>query len=815
MIISIRLVLVPVFIAQEAIVKKFIAIFSVLIMSILIFGLSGAMAKTPQRSPTAPSAELVGTGITYQGYLEDANGPVTDSCDFQFSLYGSVSEMDQIGATQTHTNIWVESGYFTAQNLDFGSGVFQGSERYLEIAVRCPSGSGGYTTLSPRQSLLPAPYALSLPGLYTTPGDEGPNIIGGYVDNNVKDGVFGGTVSGGGVSWGANYVYDHVGTVSGGANNQAGSDDDDFWNADGATVSGGWDNVASAPISTVSGGAGNATYSYAATVGGGQNNVANDNGATIGGGFDNYITGSSTTIAGGEGNAIWWGWSSTIGGGYTNTITADAAVIAGGLENIIEGWGGSIGGGSSNYTGDWVATVAGGDSNAAIAPASTVSGGSNNTASNNEATVAGGSENTADGQGASILGGYANSASGFAATVAGGESNTASGDGSFAGGQSAHANHSGSFVWSDSTGSFSSTGANQFLIDASGGVGIGTNAPGGAMLAVSGSVDISSDLDVGGNYSWQAGENFLMQGAGDFSFDFSDSDGNDDWHVWSPGYGTILTVQNDGKVGVSNANPNFKLDVNGDINFSGDLYQNGTIFSGGDTTCKWSGTDDIYYMGGNVGIGEMWPEQPLHIRAYNPYVLYEDRDGGNQWLTGVNTVGSDQYFIIYEQTGSTEYTGRLWTRNDGTTGVSQLLILGGSDFAEPFDIYGSENIIPGMVVSIDPEHPGQLRLTENANDHMVAGCVSGANGVNPGLVMSQEGTQADGEFPVALSGRVYCWADASYGAIQPGDLLTTSDTPGHLMVVKDHDQAQGAIVGKAMESLNTGQALILILATLQ
>jgi len=97
----------------------------------------------------------------------------------------------------------------------------------------------------------------------------------------------------------------------------------------------------------------------------------------------------------------------------------------------------------------------------------------------------------------------------------------------------------------------------------------------------------------------------------------------------------------------------------------------------------------------------------------------------------------------------------------------------------------------------------------------VAGCVSGANGLQPGLVMEGLGGTADGSLPVALTGRVYCWADAGHGAIQPGDLLTSSDTPGHVMVVKDHEAALGAIIGKAMSALDEGRDLILVLVALQ
>jgi hypothetical protein len=92
--------------------------------------------------------------------------------------------------------------------------------------------------------------------------------------------------------------------------------------------------------------------------------------------------------------------------------------------------------------------------------------------------------------------------------------------------------------------------------------------------------------------------------------------------------------------------------------------------------------------------------------------------------------------------------------------------------------------------------------------------VSGANGIKPGISLHQEGAIEGGE-NVALSGRVYVHADATTGAIKPGDLLTTSETPGHAMKVLDHARAQGAILGKAMTSLEEGKGMVLVLVTLQ
>jgi hypothetical protein len=142
-----------------------------------------------------------------------------------------------------------------------------------------------------------------------------------------------------------------------------------------------------------------------------------------------------------------------------------------------------------------------------------------------------------------------------------------------------------------------------------------------------------------------------------------------------------------------------------------------------------------------------------------------------------------------------------------------LQITGGTDIAEPFKM-SRENTPMGSVVIIDEEDIGRLKLSEVAYDTRVAGIVSGANGINPGISLSQQGVTEGGQ-NVALSGRVYVLADASSNAIKPGDLLTTSDTPGHAMKVTDHAKAQGAVIGKAMSALAAGEGMVLVLVSLQ
>ncbi|MHC4696037.1 MAG: hypothetical protein ACYTFA_04760 [Planctomycetota bacterium] len=155
--------------------------------------------------------------------------------------------------------------------------------------------------------------------------------------------------------------------------------------------------------------------------------------------------------------------------------------------------------------------------------------------------------------------------------------------------------------------------------------------------------------------------------------------------------------------------------------------------------------------------------------------------------------------------------------NDGITYVDILTIEGGADLAEPFDVTGGVAAAePGMLVSIDPHNVGKLAVSDSAYDCKVAGVISGAGGIKPGMLMGQTGSIAHGEHPIALTGRVWTLCDTSVEPIEPGDLLTTSDTPGHAMKVTDTARAQGAVIGKAMSRLAKGErGLVLVLVNLQ
>ncbi len=198
--------------------------------------------------------------------------------------------------------------------------------------------------------------------------------------------------------------------------------------------------------------------------------------------------------------------------------------------------------------------------------------------------------------------------------------------------------------------------------------------------------------------------------------------------------------------------------------------------------------------------------------------LIRVRDAGSTrvYLGANDGVAGGGIVKLYDDAGNRTITIDADYSGEGRIVTEVLQITGGADLSEQFDISTSGTPVqPGMIVSIDPHSVGKLHISEKAYDPAVAGVVSGAGGVKPGMLMGQTDSIVDGAYPVALSGRVYCLVDAGYGAIKPGNLITTSNTPGHGMKAIDRDRAYGAVIGKAMSSLDEGRGLVLVLVNLQ
>ncbi len=184
--------------------------------------------------------------------------------------------------------------------------------------------------------------------------------------------------------------------------------------------------------------------------------------------------------------------------------------------------------------------------------------------------------------------------------------------------------------------------------------------------------------------------------------------------------------------------------------------------------------------------------------------------------TGVKAIADGQYGLgLFASGGTDGYAAQFHGNVKITSQSSGLTVMelgDGLDYAEGFDVKRPELIEPGTVLIIDPDSSGRLCMSKKAYDTRVAGIVAGAEGLGSGVRLGGDRFDHD----VALAGRVYCNVDATETKVRLGDLLTTAGLPGYAMRASDRDRSHGAILGKAMQSLEKGsKGKILVLVTLQ
>lgn len=342
---------------------------------------------------------------------------------------------------------------------------------------------------------------------------------------------------------------------------------------------------------------------------------------------------------------------------------------------------------------------------------------------------------------------------------------------------------------------------------------------------------------------------------------------------WSETTGSVYVF--DKTVGVNTSNPQFNLDIreSGDPSLglvpsvasqeSGSpevaMYENGYLGSGvrlryHDSSNQfqvvgvWNLESERHLVveseTGYVGIGAQGPENHLDVRgpgtavggtAYEEIVArFRNENTGNHTGLSIDANSSKDSFLALSRDGEA-----IWEmRNDVSAGeVFQIRRWNGSSNTIPFKLTTSELTVPklridngmdvvegfatagerpqpGTVVVLDSERAGHVLSSTAAYDRRVAGIVSGAGGVEPGLRLGQDGAY-DGETLVAMTGRVYVRCSTENGAIRPGDLLTTADLAGHAMRASDPERAFGSVIGKAMTALDEETGLVLVLVSLQ
>jgi hypothetical protein len=294
-----------------------------------------------------------------------------------------------------------------------------------------------------------------------------------------------------------------------------------------------------------------------------------------------------------------------------------------------------------------------------------------------------------------------------------------------------------------------------------------------------------------------------------------------------------------GNVGIGTRTPSGKLEVHGNwdghfgaltlsgdkpsIRFSGGpiagnqqwLLHDGSdgpgylqFFNGGTTGTTWSPVMSLK-PSGNVEVIGNWngAEGALTISGDKPSIRFSAGPiaGNQQWLLHVGYDGPGYLqFFNGDTTGTWKVVMQLTPDGD-----VQLV---NADCAEDFNISGGELVEPGTVMVLGDQDT--LKPSEHAYDKRVAGVISGAGNCKPAIVMDKQPSQGN-RSPVALLGKAFCKVDARYGSIEVGDLLSTSDTPGHAMKATDPLKAFGSVVGKALRPLREGQGLIPILIALQ
>jgi hypothetical protein len=507
-----------------------------------------------------------GTAFTYQGMLSENGAPVTGTYDLEFELFESSTSSNSLGIVSSSA-VPVSNGCFHVL-LDFGSGAFDGSDRWLEMAA-CTNGGAVITTLVPRQQITATPYAIhsestdaiinpgfigtttssplelhvnNVSGLrleYPTSGIV-PNLIGGDSGNTVSNGVEGAVIAGGS----GNTVLGDYGSVLGGIANGA-------WGlvstamghntlaiGDFATAMG-FGAVAAGEVSTAMGSYTDAWGDHSTSMGRSTSASGVSSTAmgmyTVASGSSSTAMGSNTTASGWSATAL--GRNTAAIGNYStamgnNTSASGSSSVAMGLNtqassdySTAMGFGSDASGEKSTAMG--FASKASGESSTAMGDFTEATGlrstamgyytdaygdystamgyfsvadddyatamGYSTTASGLSSTAMG-HQTTASGRFAVAIGNKTratadySTAMGLDTLASGGYStamgrlSTASGGYCLAAGRRAKANHIGTFVWADSTDvNFSSTGNNQFLIRAYGGVGIGTADPVGQL----------------------------------------------------------------------------------------------------------------------------------------------------------------------------------------------------------------------------------------------------------------------------------------------------------------------------------------------
>jgi hypothetical protein len=162
----------------------------------------------------------------------------------------------------------------------------------------------------------------------------------------------------------------------------------------------------------------------------------------------------------------------------------------------------------------------------------------------------------------------------------------------------------------------------------------------------------------------------------------------------------------------------------------------------------------------------------------------------------------------------TSGSGASITFADGTQQTTSWTgVLCGGDYAEAVEAAESRaKYEPGDVLVISTNESKDVEKASAPYSTSVAGIYA----TKPGVIGKRESlAKVSDDLPMAMVGIVPTKVSAENGPIHRGDLLVTSSKPGYAMKGTDRNRMLGAVIGKAMGSLEGGLGTIQVLVTLQ
>jgi hypothetical protein len=269
-----------------------------------------------------------------------------------------------------------------------------------------------------------------------------------------------------------------------------------------------------------------------------------------------------------------------------------------------------------------------------------------------------------------------------------------------------------------------------------------------------------------------------------------------------------VITQSGSNVGIGTTAPAANLHVVSPSNGGGEaIFQNtgGSQDTGitlEDTSSNWKLGDNLYGSGvGKFGI----------LDNNTPAVRLVIDKSGN---VGIGTTSPGANYKL-DVAGAINTSVGVYFPNGGLQTTAFNPANCGADYAESVDVTGDRTKYePGDLMVIDPDAPGKFLKSNQAYSTLVAGIFS----TKPGFVgrLEPAGSEASKtEVPMAMVGRVPTKVSAETGPIKVGDLLVTSSTMGYAMKGTDRTQMLGAVIGKALGSLDSGTGVIEVLVTLQ